>query len=355
MGLGWVCPSDECGQGGPERPSDRWPRRCPECGTEVVTFSLAEPWQHTAKRVEIDARLNGSPTYGDPYRAHAEDLLWTADEAFRAGRADQVPDIAAAMGSLLDAHRAAGGSYGFDQLFHLVRLLAAQGEWAVATDALRRWRHSVRHDNLEDNEQRTEARMLAASMIHCLEAVPTPPPADQQVVWEMLREFIPVISSVTTADIDRSWNRLQFTMAGRKDPEEALGRELDRLAAADAAQPPQGLPSETPLRMEILGRYTAKGPDSSLDASRISEVCLQPYLTVSPEELAPVVLPVGGWTVYGASRCLRDCGTQDENGLAYGAIWDAGLQFYRTTGVGTQHLSFHDHQRWIARHGSGSW
>jgi hypothetical protein len=171
----------------------------------------------------------------------------------------------------------------------------------------------------------------------------------------MLREFIPVIESVTTADINRSWNRLRHTMAGRNDPEEAFGRELDRLAAADAARPPRGLPSETSLRMEILGRYTANGPESSLESSRIWSVCLQPYLNVSPEELASVVLPVGGWTVYGASRCLRELAVHDEAGQAYGAIWDAGLEFYRTTGIGTAHLSFNDHQRWIKRHGPNSW
>ena len=355
VGLGWICPSDECGQGGPERPSDRWPRRCPECGSEVVTRSLAEPWQHAAKRVEIDARLNGSPAYGDPYRARAGDLLWAVDDALRAGRSDRVPELAAAMSSLVEDRSTAGGDYGFDHLWHLVRLMVANGEWVVGADVLRRWRRSVRHDDLEDNEQRTESRMLASSMIHYIEQAPTAPPADRQAVWQMLREFIPIIHSVTTADIDRSWKQLQYTMAGRQNPEEAFDRELERLAAADAARPPRGLPSETPLRMEILGRYTAQGPDSTLDSSRIWQVCLQPYMSVSPEELAPVVLPVAGWTVYGASRCLRELSTHDENGQAYGAIWDAGLEFYRTTGVGPGHLSFNDHQRWTKQHDPNSW
>ncbi|MCS0605637.1 hypothetical protein NX794_31205 [Streptomyces sp. LP11] len=355
VGRRWICPWDECGRGGPDHPADRWPRTCPGCGTAVVTFSLAEPWQHAAKRVELDARLGGSPDWGDPDRARAEDLLWAADEALRNGHADRVPAIATRLADLLDAGRATGRAEGYDQLFHLVRLLGAAGEWGTAAGVLRRWRRSVRHDDLEDNDQRTEARMLAASLIFYLEEAPATVPVDRQGVWELLQEFIPVMESVVTADIDRSWKRLRHTMAGRRDPDEAAARALERLAALDAARPPRGLPAETPLRMEILGRHTAKGSDSTLDASPIWTVCLQPYLSVSPEELAAVVLPVGGWPVYGASRCLRELGTHDEDGPAYGAIWDAGLEFYHGTGVSSAHLSFDDQQRWIRRHGPGSW
>ncbi|MFJ3755426.1 hypothetical protein [Streptomyces sp. NPDC090080] len=355
VGLRWICPYDECGRGGPDRPSDRWPSTCPECGTALVTFSLAEPWQHEAKRVEIDARLNGSPQYGDPGRARAEDLLWSADDALRAGQSDRIPEIATRLADLLDAGRATGRAEGYDQLFHLVRLLGDGGEWPLAAGVLRRWRRSVRHDDLEDNDQRTEVRMLASSMIFLLEEAPTTFDADRQAVWETLREFVPLIESVTTADIDRSWKRLQHTMAGRRDPQEAAARALERLAVQDAARSAGGMPPETPLRMEILGRHTADISGSTLDTSYIWSVCLQPYLSVSPEELAAVVLPVGGWTVYGASRCLRELDMHDENGSAYGAIWDAGLEFYRSTGVSTAHLSFNDHQRWILRHGPDSW
>ncbi|MFJ9078671.1 hypothetical protein ACIRO3_26030 [Streptomyces sp. NPDC102278] len=354
-GLGWICPFDGCGRGGPDHPSDRRPRTCPECGTPVVTTRLAEPWQHEARRVELDARLNGSPAYGDPDRAHAENLVWAADDALRTGHAQRVPAIAARLADRLDAGRATGRAHGYEQLFHLVRILGAAGEWTLAADVLHRWRRSVRHDDLEDNDQRTEARMLASSLIHHLEEAPASFASERQAVWEVLREFVPVVQSVTTADIDRSWKRLHHTMAGRSDPDEGATRELARLAGLDAARPTRGTPPETPLRMEILGRHTAKGPDSTLDTTHIWTVCLQPYLNVSPEDLAEAVLPLGGWSVYGASRCLRELGTHDENGAAYGAIWDAGLKFYRSTGVSTAHLSFNDHQRWIRRHGPDSW
>ncbi|WP_329136593.1 hypothetical protein [Streptomyces sp. NBC_00670] len=356
VGLRWMCPADGCGRGGPDAPSDRWPRRCPGCGGEVVTFSLAEPWQHAAKRVELDARLNGSPSYGDPARARAEDLLWAADDALRGGRAGLVPELAAALSGLSAGPRPAGRDHVGGQLFLLVRLLTDHQEWGIAVDVLRRWRGSVRCDDLKDNAQRTEARMLASSMVHFLDEAPATRSTDRQTVWEALREFQPVVAGITTAEFDRSWVRLRHTMAGRRDPEEEWGRELERLAAADAAAEPRGLPARTPSRMEILGRYTAKGPEnSSLDAGRIWDVCLRPYLNVSPERLAAAVLPVGGWAVYGASRCLRELGVHDEEGQAYGAIWDAGLEFYRTTGVGAEHLSFNDFQRWVARHGPDSW
>lgn len=355
VGLRWICPSDGCGRGGPDHSSDRWPRTCPVCGTAVVTFSFAEPWQHEAKRVELDARLNRSPDYGDPARARAEDLLWSADDALRTGHPDRVPELATRLADLLDADRAAGRARGYDQLFHLVRLLGADGRWTFAVDVLRRWRRSVRHDDLEDNDQRTEARLLAASLIFCLEEAPSTFLQERQDAWEMLREFVPIIESVTTADIERSWKRLQYTMTGRRNPDEAAARALERLAIYDAAHPARGIPAETSLRMEILGRHTARGLASTLDTSHIWSVCLQPYIAVSPEELAAVVLPEGGWTVYGASRCLRELDTHDENGPAYGAIWDAGLEFYRSTGVSVAHLTFHDHQRWILRHGSDSW
>ncbi|MFJ5812094.1 hypothetical protein [Streptomyces sp. NPDC093093] len=353
--LGWICPFDGCGHGGPDAPSDRPPRTCPECGTPVVTSRLAEPWQHEARRVELDARLNGSPAYGDPDRAHAENLVWTADDALRTGRTARIPAIAARLADLIDAGRAAGRPHDHAQLFQLVRLLGAAGEWSLAAEVLHRWRRAVRHDDLEDNDQRTEARMLASSLIHLLEEAPASFTSERQSVWEVLREFVPVIESVTTADIDRSWKRLRLTMAGRRDPDAADAGELARLAALDAARPARGMPPQTPLRMEILGRHTAKGPDSTLDTMHIWTVCLQPYLNVTPEDLAEAVLPVGGWAVYGASRCLRELGTHDDNGPAYGAVWDAGLEFYRSTGVSTAHLSFHDHQRWIQRHGPDSW
>lgn len=354
-GVTWICPSDECGRGGPDRTGDHWPDTCPGCGTAVVTFSLAEPWEHEARRVELDARLNASPGYGDPDRARAEHLLWSADDALRTGHADRVPEIATRLADLLDTGRAAGHAPGYDQLFHLVRLLGASGEWPLAAQVLHRWRRSVRLDDLEDNDQRTEARLLASCLIFYVEEAPPASAADRQAVGEVLTGFVPLIESVTTADIERSWKRLRHTMAGRRDPDEAATRALERLAAQDAARPAGGMPPQTPLRMEILGHHTANGLDSTLDTSHIWSVCLQPYLSVSPEELAAAVLPVGGWTVYGASRCLRELGTHDENGQAYGAIWDAGLEFYRSTGVSTAHLSFNDHERWIQRHGPDSW
>jgi hypothetical protein len=356
VGLRWICPADGCGRGGPDAPSGRWPRRCSGCGGRIATFSLAEPWQHEAKRVELDARLNGSPAWGDPARARAEDLLWAVDDALRGGRADRVPDLAAALGGLAAGPRPAGGGHPADQLFLLVRLLTDHEEWGVAVDVLREWRRSVRCDHLEDNAQRTEARMLASSMVHFLDEAPATRSSDRRTVWEELREFHPVVEGVATADFTRSWIRLRHSMAGRVDPEQEWERELQRLAATDEASPPRGLPAGTSLRMEILGRYTAKGPEnSSLDAARIWDVCLRPFLDVTPEELAAAVLPVGGWAVYGASRCLRELGVHDEEGEAYGAIWDAGLTFYRTTGVGVEHLSHHDLRRWTARHGPGSW
>lgn len=355
VGVRWVCRADECGHGGPERAGDRWPRRCPACGAAVATDRLAEPWEHEAKRVEIDARANGRPAYGDPHRVRVEARLWAVDDAFRTGRADQVPELVSAMCGVVEAERSEGARYLFDGVWELVRLLVARGEWGVGAGVLGWWRTVVRHDDLEDDEQRTEARMLAASMIHYLEQGPQPPTPYQQAVWELLREFVPVIQDVSTADIDQSWKQLQFTMTGRRNPEDALARELERLAAGDAAAPRRGMPAETALRMEILGRYTAKGMDTTLSAARIWTVCLEPYMGVSPEELARVVLPAGGWTVYGASRCLRELGVHDENGQAYGAIWDAGLDFYRSTGVGSAHLSFNDHQRWVQRHGPNSW
>jgi len=64
---------------------------------------------------------------------------------------------------------------------------------------------------------------------------------------------------------------------------------------------------------------------------------------------------LGGWTEYGASHCLREWAVHDENGQAYGAIWDAGPEFYRTTGVGAAQLSFNDQERWIMRRGPNSW
>lgn len=354
VGVRWICPADDCGRGGPDVPGDRWPRRCPECGGGISTHHLAEPWQHDAKRVELDARLNGSPDYGDPGLARAEDLVWLVDDALRAGRPGEVAALAAALGALLDGQRGQDHGLGQEQRFHLVHLIIQGGLFGLAASVLHDWRKSVRYDDLEDNAQRTECRLLFVSAVHYLNEAMEAPTDARQAVWAMLRQFMPIVRDIATADMSRDFTRLSYAMAGRADPEEGDRRELARLADADRARPSGGLPPESPLRMAILGRFTLRH-DSGIDATLIWQVCLQPFLDVSAEQLGAAVLPAGGWAVYGASRCLRELGTQDEDGRAYGEIWDAGLEFLHGTGASWEQLSFYDQQRWIRRHGPDSW
>ena len=51
------------------------------------------PWQHFAKRVEIDSRLQTPQWEGDRSRAMAEDLAWRFTEALHAGRSPLAEDI----------------------------------------------------------------------------------------------------------------------------------------------------------------------------------------------------------------------------------------------------------------------
>jgi hypothetical protein len=54
---GWECSNLECGRSDLEPDRRRWPKSCPECGSPVGTGVMQDPWEHYAKRFEIDARL----------------------------------------------------------------------------------------------------------------------------------------------------------------------------------------------------------------------------------------------------------------------------------------------------------
>lgn len=371
VALRWICTADGCGSGGPDREGRPWPRRCPGCqGATVATHELAEPWQHAAKRVEIDARLNGLPQYGDPAAARADDLLWQVEDALLAGQAERAERTRRQFDALVAelttaATGARTGFSGYLPRFWLVTGALRHGAHGLAARELRTWHAARTFDNPEGNDERADCRTLADLLITFLEAPATAGSPHRDELWACLRDLMPRIEQVATASNILGSNRLLRHFSGGNREEELMIAELKRLAAADRADGTawdgsgpgsgSGLPAQTARRLEILGGVKIAGPDSGVDGTLVWDVCLAPFLPVAPEALAEAVLPVGGWSVYGASRCLQELRAHDAASPAYLALLDAGLRFLHDSGLGPGHLNGWDHTCWTEIHGPGSW
>ncbi|MEW2521037.1 hypothetical protein [Actinacidiphila alni] len=359
IGLRWICTADDCGRGGPESPGDPWPRRCPGCHrTEIATFELAQPWQHAAKRAEIDARLGAYPRYGDPLAARADDLVWQVEEALLSDSAQRAEDARRALDHFVAEQQDAGAFTGYEARFWLVEAAMRHGAHALAARELIAWHEARPFDDPESNDDRADCRTLADRLIEYLEDPATGGSPHREELWTRLCDLMPRIAQVATARNTAGFNRLRRQHATGNREEEMMVAELRRLAEADRSGrggAGTGLPPQAARRLEILGRDRIAGKDSGVDGSLIFEVCLQPFMSSAPEDIAQAVLPVGGWPVYGASRMLQDLRSHDDSSAAYLRVLDAGLDFLHTSGVGAEHLNGWDQHRWNETRGPGTW
>jgi hypothetical protein len=363
MPTGWICVNEDCGHGDLAADHRRWPRSCPECGSPIATNRLEMPWQHFAKRVEIDARIESPRWEGDLSQAMTEDLVWRCADAVHNGD----PSAAENLRQELDAHLVRTESTdpyfnGGTSRWEFVEVAMAHNLSDLAVRELDAWRAAASLTNLEnDNARRTNARQLASRLIAFLENPAASGSPQRDHVWAVLSELMARIEGVATADQTEGFARLTRVMSGGNQAEEQLISRLERLRTADTRRPSRGLPTETPFRMEVIARqhFTTS---SGIPWNLVWEVCMAPYLPLqSPDpdrfaaDLAATVGHANGWATVGASSLLQEFDRHRAGNPAFLSLLDASLTFLRQQGVGSAHLRRAEWERWLDTHGPGTW
>ncbi|MDG4831489.1 hypothetical protein O7627_19510 [Solwaraspora sp. WMMD1047] len=209
IALAWICAGADCGRRGAGALVGAWPRSCPDCGHPVATHELADPWQHAARRVEIDVRLVRPRHSGDRVDAAAEDLRWHVVDALRQGR----PELAEARRQRLDAFltdREAAGS--FDCGRHrrsVVREALEYHAVDLAARELASWyRCAAARSGSPDRRGATGE--LAEQLIAFLEqpgTIADGPAANE--VWQLLTDLVTGLDGLPWADLRDRLDRLR--------------------------------------------------------------------------------------------------------------------------------------------------
>ena len=367
IGQMWICVAEPCGQGGPDYPGDRWPQACPVCGSSIATHRLAEPWEHQARRVEIDKRLTSMPQYGDPAKATADDLVWRLEQALRDGSVQVAESFREKLDSYLGPQEAANAYFnGGDHRFQVCYAALEHQAWSLLVGELTSWRSAALLEDLEDNNtRRTNCRQLAACMIAYLEDPRSAQSHYRADVWNTLTGLMKQIHSVATADINTAFARLSRVFSGGNREEDAMIEFLVRCDNEDREAPTAAaatMPTTTARRMAVFARHTLAGADSGIDTSLIWRVCLEPYMRIAmtdparlTDQMAAATLTAGGPGVFGASRCLQEFVGRDRETACYLAVLDAGLDFLHGSPHRAFGLTVREHDRWTETHGPGTW
>jgi hypothetical protein len=119
--------------------------------------------------------------------------------------------------------------------------------------------------------------------------------------------------------------------------------------------------------MERFGRYEFNPQASAVDPADIGRLMadLYPFASADPDgflvALAGAVLPVGGWTAYGASRTIWEllsplASVSIRQHPSYNAIMNAALEFLRTNGVPPMMVKGYEWDYWVNNGGtSDTW
>jgi hypothetical protein len=158
----WICADLGCGTTGDDPDPAAWPGRCPKCGGQVGTGRLDEPWQHAARRVEIDSRLAAPRWSSDAEAAASDDLVWAFDEALRSG--DE-----AAVRRAEDALRTTPAPVFYGpghHLWWLTEISLEHGDFPRVGRTLRYWSTLTSYARIAtDSAARANARLLVEQLI----------------------------------------------------------------------------------------------------------------------------------------------------------------------------------------------
>lgn len=128
-------------------------------------------------------------------------------------------------------------------------------------------------------------------------------------------------------------------------------------------QKPHMLPNDIVSKMERFGQYEFNSQTSGVDPAEMGQLLgdLYPVASADPDgfmvALAEVVLPVGGWAIYGASRTIWELLSSSNSASirqhsSYKAIMNAALEFLRTKGRSFMMLRPYEQDHWMASGGT---
>lgn len=208
--LGWQCTNRECRRGEGGLPDTRhWPRRCPDCGSHVGTGAMRDPWEHQAKRLELDVRLQHPRDEIDRSLAIEADFKWRYKEALRRG--DRVTALAVRHG--YHEYAMASGytpeSYPHYARIDFARLALDYGFMDDVATILMEWFAAARANDVEtDGMAKVDCRQLAHAAISFIEHPYSRDHALQPSIHEGLTQLVEDIQEVMTADLWKGVRRL---------------------------------------------------------------------------------------------------------------------------------------------------
>lgn len=120
------------------------------------------------------------------------------------------------------------------------------------------------------------------------------------------------------------------------------------------------LPANVAQMMERAGRFEFDPQSSAEGSGAIWSETQQPLASAAREDpegfmtaLANAVVPVGGWSAYGAARTVTNLiSSPDPASPAYNALMRASLEFLRGSGVPSGRLSGIEWSYWIDNGGT---
>lgn len=118
--VSWECTNRQCGEGehGPDMRG--WPKRCPKCGSLIGSGIVKPPYEHAARRAELDVKLAHPKAEWEHQMAVDDDLLWRFDEALRRNDRPRASEVREEADSVIAQNLGQGSSREYGQRMKLV-------------------------------------------------------------------------------------------------------------------------------------------------------------------------------------------------------------------------------------------
>lgn len=356
--VAWKCANqDVCGNGGYEKDVRKWPKQCPNCGSEIVTLTLEAPWQHEAKRVEIDERLQNPESDAERELTEEEDLLWYFEDAL-------IKDDPQAAKDILQKALSSPPTTYFAlrcNRFLFLQTAFTYNNPELAVEVLQNWyQHSNLDKQLDDKEWGINARQLATGILSFIEHDTFGISPRGGEIMTLLDMALPYIERELNTDQLNSLERIRRKKKGTFGEIEGFINDLKSIHAYDLShqRPTDALPEQTARRMEIRAYDSIHAPASGLDTDLVWAISGEPFIEFWQRDpaqfvnkMASEIFDRGGWALVGAERCIWDFLDRDAfNYPNFVALLDAALEYMHTQGLGFYHFTGYESDRWFATH-----
>lgn len=204
----WACLNRECRNGEHEPDPRFWPRRCPECGGAVGSGVVREPWDHHAKRAELEVRLADPRDDVDYKLARYDDYEWRYKDALLRHDLPGARKVREELdGAIVDDE-----VNPYSEGHHRWAVISQAVKAAALDDAaaeLLAWHPRLSTDNVEDdNMTRTTCRQWVGMALTYLEHPMASDHPAARGIFERLAEMVYEIREVMMVDAGKRYKQV---------------------------------------------------------------------------------------------------------------------------------------------------